>query len=83
MEVHSYYRRQVEIAERVDLVYDFALPPLVLHALYTGDGAALTRWLRERPAATRSPCSTPMTASASSTSGPIRPSNREEPRLVS
>lgn len=49
VEVHSYYRRQLEIAERVDLVYDFALPPLVLHALYTGDGVALTRWLRERP----------------------------------
>ncbi|HEY5877369.1 MAG TPA: hypothetical protein VIU11_00570 [Nakamurella sp.] len=49
VEVHSYYQRQVEIAQQVDLVYDFALPPLVLHALYTGDGAALARWLRERP----------------------------------
>jgi sucrose phosphorylase len=49
VEVHSYYREQVEIARRVDLVYDFALPPLALHALYTGDGAALVRWLRERP----------------------------------
>ena len=49
VEVHSYYRKQVEIARRVDLVYDFALPRLVLHALYTGDGAALVRWLRERP----------------------------------
>ncbi|WP_402463694.1 sucrose phosphorylase [Isoptericola aurantiacus] len=49
VEVHSYYRRQVEIARAVDLVYDFALPPLVLHALYTGDGTALVDWLRERP----------------------------------
>ena len=49
VEVHSYYRQQVDIAQRVDLVYDFALPPLVLHALYTADGAALARWLRERP----------------------------------
>ncbi|MDO8147768.1 sucrose phosphorylase [Isoptericola sp. b515] len=49
VEVHSYYRRQIEIAREVDLVYDFALPPLVLHALYTGDGAALLDWLRERP----------------------------------
>jgi sucrose phosphorylase len=49
VEVHSYYRRQVEIGRSVDLVYDFALPPLVLHALYTGDGRALVRWLGERP----------------------------------
>ena len=34
VEVHSYYRRQIEIARRVDRVYDFALPPLVLHALH-------------------------------------------------
>ena len=33
VEMHSHYRRPVEIAARVDLVYDFALPPLVLHAL--------------------------------------------------
>ncbi|NJN05307.1 MAG: sugar phosphorylase, partial [Rhodobacteraceae bacterium] len=26
------------------LVYNFALPPLTLHALATGDGSALTRW---------------------------------------
>lgn len=49
VEVHSYYQRQVEIGRLVDLVYDFALPPLVLHALYTGDGAALADWLRVRP----------------------------------
>lgn len=49
VEVHSYYKRQVEIASRVDMVYDFALPPLVLHALYTGDGEALVKWMRDRP----------------------------------
>ena len=32
VEVHSYYQRQVEIGRSVDRVYDFALPPLVLHA---------------------------------------------------
>ena len=49
VEVHSYYRRQIEIGQLVDRVYDFALPPLVLHALYTGDGQALVRWLEIRP----------------------------------
>lgn len=49
VEVHSYYQRQVEIGRRVDRVYDFALPPLVLHGLFTGDGAPLARWMRERP----------------------------------
>jgi len=50
VEVHSHYRQQVEIAQRVDWVYDFALPPLVLHALYTADADALVRWMRIRPA---------------------------------
>ena len=49
VEVHSYYQRQIEIGRSVDLVYDFALPPLVLHALYTGDGSALVRWMEVRP----------------------------------
>ncbi|MCV2393575.1 sucrose phosphorylase [Actinotalea sp. M2MS4P-6] len=50
VEIHAHYRRQIAVAERVDLVYDFALPPLVLHALYTGDGDALRHWLEIRPA---------------------------------
>ncbi len=49
VEVHAYYRRQIEIAARVDWVYDFALPPLVLHALTTGDADPLGRWLDDRP----------------------------------
>jgi sucrose phosphorylase len=49
VEVHSYYQRQIEIARRVDLVYDFALPPLVLHGLITGDPEPLGRWLQVRP----------------------------------
>ncbi|WP_062522194.1 sucrose phosphorylase [Demequina silvatica] len=49
VEVHSYYRRQIEIGAAVDRVYDFALPPLVLHALGTGDGEPLARWLEVRP----------------------------------
>lgn len=49
VEIHSHYRTQIEIAERVDWVYDFALPPLLLHTLSTGDDGALRRWIRERP----------------------------------
>jgi sucrose phosphorylase len=49
-EVHSHYLHQVEIAQRVDYVYDFALPPLVLHALTTADPGPLLSWLWRRPA---------------------------------
>ncbi len=49
VEVHSYYRRQIEIARQVDQVYDFALPPLVLHALTTGDPKPLLAWMTVRP----------------------------------
>jgi sucrose phosphorylase len=49
VEVHSYYKRQVEIARQVDWVYDFALPPLLLHALYKADCAPLVAWLGVRP----------------------------------
>jgi sucrose phosphorylase len=50
VEVHGHYLQQVEIARQVDLVYDFALPPLVLHALTAADLAPLDRWLGLRPA---------------------------------
>lgn len=49
VEIHSHYQTQIDIAARVGRVYDFALPPLVLHALYTGDAGALARWLRIAP----------------------------------
>jgi sucrose phosphorylase len=49
VEVHSYFQRQIEIAKRVDWVYDFALPPLVLHAILFGDASALARWIDIRP----------------------------------
>jgi sucrose phosphorylase len=49
VEIHSYYREQLEIARRVDWVYDFALPPLVLHSLYTGNGTQLKQWLAIAP----------------------------------
>ncbi|MFL6101387.1 MAG: sucrose phosphorylase [Actinomycetales bacterium] len=50
VEVHSYYKQQVEIARQVDYVYDFALPPLVLHALSQADADPLLAWLAIRPA---------------------------------
>src|SRR5690606_13853709 len=49
VEIHSYYEKQIEIARRVDWVYDFALPPLVLHAFTSGNAHALKEWLRVRP----------------------------------
>ena len=49
VEIHSYYKRQIEIAKQVDWVYDFALPPLVLHALEFGRSAPLLNWLAQRP----------------------------------
>jgi sucrose phosphorylase len=49
VEVHSYYQRQIEIARHVDWVYDFALPPLVLHAFFNGTARDLKHWIRIRP----------------------------------
>jgi sucrose phosphorylase len=49
VEIHSYYQRQIEIAKRVDWVYDFALPPLVLHAMHFGKASALKEWVKIRP----------------------------------
>jgi sucrose phosphorylase len=49
VEVHSYYRRQIEIARRVDWVYDFALPPLVLHAFSFATARPLKDWIGMRP----------------------------------
>jgi sucrose phosphorylase len=48
-EVHGRYQQQIEVAHRVDWVYDFALPPLMLHTMYTRDSSALRRWLDMRP----------------------------------
>lgn len=49
VEIHSHYLQQIEIAKRVDRVYDFALPPLVLHALFTGTARHLCEWLTISP----------------------------------
>jgi len=49
VEIHSYYRKQIEIASQVDRVYDFALPPLVLHAIFTRSAFYLKQWLAISP----------------------------------
>ena len=49
VEIHSYFGFQMEVASRVDFVYDFALPPLVLHALHARDAEPLRHWLDIRP----------------------------------
>jgi sucrose phosphorylase len=49
VEVHGHYQDQIAVARQVDWVYDFALPPLILHTLYTRDAAHLMHWLEIRP----------------------------------
>jgi sucrose phosphorylase len=49
VEIHSHYRQQIEIAKRIDWVYDFALPPLVLHAFAFATARPLAEWLAVRP----------------------------------
>lgn len=52
VEIHGHHTDQVRIADHVDLVYDFALPPLVIDALTTGDAVPLKRWIEIRPSNT-------------------------------
>jgi sucrose phosphorylase len=49
IEVHGHYLDQAHLAQEVDWVYDFVLPPLVLHTLYTRDATSLVRWINIRP----------------------------------
>ncbi|MCF2949608.1 sucrose phosphorylase [Paraglaciecola aquimarina] len=49
VEIHSHYETQVNIAKKVDLVYDFALPPLIMHLLFTKEAAPLAKWLEVSP----------------------------------
>lgn len=48
-EIHEHYSIQMKLAQRGYWVYDFALPMLVLHALYTGKSGELKNWLRICP----------------------------------
>ncbi len=49
VEIHSYYKTQIEIAKRVDYVYDFALPVLVLDTLFNKNTTSLKKWLAVSP----------------------------------
>ncbi|MDP3314409.1 sucrose phosphorylase [Lutibacter sp.] len=49
VEIHSYYQTQIEIAKRVDYVYDFALPVLVLDTLFNKNTSSLKKWLAVSP----------------------------------
>ncbi|MEO1202112.1 MAG: sucrose phosphorylase, partial [Pseudomonadota bacterium] len=48
-EIHAHYEQQVEVAKHVDFVYDFALPPLVLHSIFECDATALKAWFEISP----------------------------------
>ena len=49
VEIHSHYETQIAVAASVGRVYDFALPPLVLHTLYRANADPLKRWLAIAP----------------------------------
>ncbi|SNR56176.1 sucrose phosphorylase [Lutibacter flavus] len=49
VEIHAYYKTQIEIAKRVDYVYDFALPVLVLDTLFNKNASSLKKWLEVSP----------------------------------
>jgi len=49
VEVHSHYKTQIEIAKKVDYVYDFAMPILVLDTLFNKNASSLKKWLKISP----------------------------------
>ncbi|MGT2785731.1 sucrose phosphorylase [Streptococcus merionis] len=48
-EIHEHYTIQQKIADQDYYVYDFALPMLVLHALYSGHANRLVHWMEICP----------------------------------
>ncbi len=44
-EIHEHYTIPLRLADKGYWIYDFALPVLVLHALYNGESKYLKRWL--------------------------------------
>jgi len=49
VEIHAHHQLQIRVAAQVDWVYDFALPPLVLHAFTSGTARYLKEWIAIRP----------------------------------
>ncbi len=49
-EIHEHYSIQMKLAGRGYYVYDFALPMLMLHTIFSGTGKRLKEWLRMCPA---------------------------------
>lgn len=48
-EIHEHYSIQHKIAEQGYFIYDFALPMVTLHALYSGKSNQLAKWLEMSP----------------------------------
>ena len=48
-EIHEHYTIPMKIAEKGFWIYDFALPVMVLHALYNHNGRYLVKWLEKCP----------------------------------
>jgi len=48
-EIHEHYSMQLKLAEKGYWVYDFALPMLMLNAVYSGSAEHLVHWLRICP----------------------------------
>ncbi len=49
VEIHAHYLTQVAIAKKASWVYDFALPPLLLHTLIAKDSKPLQAWYEIAP----------------------------------
>jgi len=49
LEIHGHFQHLQVAAECADLVYDFCLPPLILHALFEADEGPLLHWLDIAP----------------------------------
>jgi sucrose phosphorylase len=48
-EIHEHYSIQLKLADKGYWTYDFAMPMLVLYALFSGDGEPLKHWLKICP----------------------------------
>ncbi len=49
VEIHAHYLTQVAIAKKAGWVYDFALPPLLLHTLIAKNSKSLQAWYEISP----------------------------------